>query len=212
MRIGARYRRRVARAGPRRTQQERSEATTAALLDAARELFAQDGYAATSLDAVVARAGVTKGALYHHFEGKHDLFAAVFARENVRLLDAIVAAYRRESDPWDALAAGCQAFLEETQEPGVQRIFLLDATAALGYERIRELESDSLALLERGIERAIEAGRIAPRPAKPLAHMLFGAICEIAMVTARATDQQTALAEATGELQRLLAALTETRS
>ena len=193
-----------------RTQQERSEATTTALLDAARALFAQDGYAATSLEAVVARAGVTKGALYHHFAGKRDLFAAVFARENKRLLDAIVRAYGRESDPWDALRAGCQAFLEETQEPGLQRIFLLDATAALGYERIRELESDSLALMELGIERAIEAGRIAPRPSKPLANMLFGAICEIAMVTARATDPDAALAEATGELGRLLGALTVT--
>ena len=210
MGLGARYRRRVARAAGRRTQRERTEATTAALLDAARELFAQDGYAATSLDAVVARAGVTKGALYHHFEGKRDLFAAVFARENERLLGAIVTAYGREADPWDALEAGCRAFLEETQEPGLQRIFLLDATAALGYERIRELESDSLALMELGIERAIEAGRIEPRPAKPLAHMLFGAICEIAMVTARANDREAALAEASGELRRLLRALTIT--
>lgn len=210
MRPGARHRRGVARAASGRTQQERTDATTAALLDAARELFAQDGYAATSLDAVVAGAGVTKGALYHHFEGKRDLFAAVFARENERLLDAIAAAYGREADPWDALGAGCQAFLEQTQEPAMQRIFLLDATAALGYERIRELESDSLALMELGIERAIEAGRIVPRPAKPLAHMLFGAICEIAMVTARATDQEAALAEATSELGRLLAALTVT--
>jgi AcrR family transcriptional regulator len=200
------------RAASRRTQQERTEATVAALLDAARELFAEDGYAATSLDAVVARARVTKGALYHHFEGKRDLFAAVFARENKRLLEAVVTAYGRESDPWDALEAGCRAFLEETQEPGMQRIFLLDATAALGYERIRELESDSLTLMERGIERAIEAGRIEPRPAKPLAHMLFGAICEMAMVTARAKDQEAALAEASAELRRLLRALRITQS
>jgi AcrR family transcriptional regulator len=210
MGLGARYGRRVARAVPRRTQQERTEATTAALLDAARELFAQDGYAATSLDAVVAQAGVTKGALYHHFEGKRDLFAVVFARENDRLLDAIVTAYGRETDPWAAFEAGCRAFLQETQEPGVQRIFLLDATAALGYERIRELESGSLAMMEVGIERAMEEGRIEPRPAKPLANMLFGAICEIAMVTARATDQKAALADATDELARLLGALTIT--
>ena len=108
-RVRSRHGRRAARAAPRLTQQERTEATTAALLGAARELFAQDGYAATSLDAVVARAGVTKGALYHHFEGKDDLFAAVFARENARLLDAIVTAYGREPDPWDALEAGCRA-------------------------------------------------------------------------------------------------------
>ena len=68
----------------------------------------------------------------------------------------------------------------------MQRIFLLDATAALGWERIRELESESLALMELGIERAVEAGQIASRPAAPLAHLLFGGICELAMVVARA--------------------------
>ncbi|HEY3188390.1 MAG TPA: hypothetical protein VGJ70_13010, partial [Solirubrobacteraceae bacterium] len=136
------------------------------------------------------------------------LFAAVFARENERLLEAIVTAYGHEDDPWDGLEAGCRAFLAETQEPGLQRIFLLDATAALGYERIRELESDSLKLMAVGIERAIRAGRIEPRPPQPLANMLFGAICELAMVTARAGDQEAALSEATAELARVLRALT----
>jgi AcrR family transcriptional regulator len=192
-----------------RTQRERSEATTAALVAAARELFAQDGFAATSLDAVVGRAGMTKGALYHHFEGKRELFAAVFAGEQRRLLEEIGSAYEAgaESDPWRALEGGCRAFLEFTQEPGVQRIFLLDAPAALGWERIRELESDSLALMELGVERAVAAGQIAPRPAAPLAHLLFGGICEIAMVVARAADQPGAFREAVEELGRLLEAL-----
>lgn len=193
----------------RRTQRERSEATTAALVGAARELFAQDGYAATSLDAVVARAGVTKGALYHHFEGKRELFAAVFAGEQQRLLAGIGLAYEdaAESDPWKALEGGCVAFLEFTQEPSVQRIFLLDATAALGWERIRELESESLALMQLGIERAIEAGQIEARPPAPLAHLLFGGICEIAMVVARQPDQAKAQRDAIAELTRLLEAL-----
>jgi AcrR family transcriptional regulator len=191
------------------TQQERTEATTTALVAAARELFAQDGFAATSLDAVVARAGVTKGALYHHFAGKRELFAAVFSREQQRLLEAIGSAAEEEvSDPWRALEAGCRGFLDFTLDPGVQRIFLLDATAALGWERIRELESDSLTLLQLGIEQAIEAGQIEPRPAAPLAHLLFGAICELAMVVARQPNQRSAHREAVAELDRLLSALT----
>jgi AcrR family transcriptional regulator len=190
------------------TQQERREATTTALLEAARELFAEDGYAATSLDAVVAKAGVTKGALYHHFSGKRDLFAAVFAGEQDRLSEAIVAAYAREQDdPWRAFEAGCRAFIEACQEPGVQRIFLLDAPVALGWETIRELESGSLQMMEQGIRRAMEEGAIERRPVGPLAHLLFGAICESAMVIARAPDQRAAQKEGLAELSRLLRAL-----
>src|SRR5262245_5845005 len=163
------------------TQQQRTEATTAALVEAGRELFAQDGYEATSLDAVVAEAGVTKGALYHHFTGKRELFAAVFTAEQQKLNEVVSAAYSRRDDPWEAFEAGCRAFVETCQEPGVQRIFLLDAPAALGWEEIREIESPTMDLMVAGIERAIAAGRIAPRDARPLADLLFGAICETAM-------------------------------
>jgi AcrR family transcriptional regulator len=189
------------------TQQERTEATTAALVGAARELFAADGYAATSLDAVVARAGVTKGALYHHFPGKRELFAAVFAAEQERLGAAVVAAYGSETDPWRAFEAGAAAFVEACQEPGVQRIALLDAPAALGWERVRELEASSLEMLKAGIRRAIDEGAIESRPVDPLAHLLFGGICEAASLAARAPDADTALREALAELNRLLRAL-----
>jgi AcrR family transcriptional regulator len=189
------------------TQQERTEATTAQLVEAARELFAEDGYAATSLDAVVARAGVTKGALYHHFSGKRDLFAAVFAAEQVRLSGAIVAAYQRSREPWEAFEAGAAAFVEACQEPGAQQIFLLDAPSALGWETIRRLESGSLLMMERGIKRAMDAGAIEERPVEPLAHMLFGAICEIAMVVARAENPGEAHEQALAELHRLLSSL-----
>src|SRR5947207_15177009 len=109
------------------TQQERTEATTVALVEAARDLFAEDGFAAASLDAVVAKAGVTKGALYHHFAGKRELFAAVFAAEQHEISEVVAAAYARQDDPWDAFEAGCRSLVETCQEPGVQRIFLLDA-------------------------------------------------------------------------------------
>jgi AcrR family transcriptional regulator len=190
-----------------RTQQERSEATTGALILSARELFAEDGYAATSLDAVCARAGVTKGALYHHFANKRDLFAAVFSLEQERLAAATVAAYSRVDDAWEAFEAGCIAFIEACQDPGVQRIVLLDALPALGWETVRELEAGLLAMMVTGIQRAVDEGRIAPRPARPLADLLFGAACESAMAVARATNQEQALRDSVRELGRLLNAL-----
>jgi AcrR family transcriptional regulator len=189
------------------TQQERTEATTTSLVSAARELFAEDGYAATSLDAVVAKAGVTKGALYHHVAGKRELFEAVFVAEQVRLSDAVMAAVATKDDPWEAFEAGCGAFIEACQEPGAQRIFLLDAPVALGWETIRRLESGSLELMKQGIQMSIEAGSIQSRPVDPLAHLLFGAVCESAMVVARAPDQDAALDNALAELHRLLRSL-----
>ena len=102
------YRQSVPTKQSRRSQAERSEATTSALVEAARELFARDGFEATSLDAVAARAYVTKGAVYHHFDGKRQLFEAVFAREVEQLTATLAAVYARKKDPWDAFEAGCR--------------------------------------------------------------------------------------------------------
>jgi AcrR family transcriptional regulator len=201
------YGRPVATRVARRTQAERTEATTAALVDAARELFAHDGYDTTSLDAVAGRAGVTKGAVYHHFDGKRQLFEAVFSREIERITTPLAAAYTRKKDPWDAFKAASLAFLDECVEPGLQRIVLLDAPAAIGWEGIRRLEAPLLELMELAISRAVEAGRIAQRPPGPLAHFLFGATCEVAMIVARADDQNVAQRQAVTEIGRVLDSL-----
>jgi AcrR family transcriptional regulator len=198
------YRHAVATKVARRTQAERTEATTGALVDAARELFAVDGYAATSLAAVAARANVTKGAVYHHFDGKQQLFEAVFTREVERMATPLVAAYARKKDPWDAFKAGCRAFLDECLDPDVQRIVLLDALTAIGWEQVRRLESSLLEMMELGIARAIEAGRIEPRPPDPLASFLYGALCETAMIVARSDDQKVAHRQAVTEIGRIL--------
>jgi AcrR family transcriptional regulator len=198
------YRQAVATKAARRTQAERTEATTTALVAAARELFAKEGYDATSLDAVAARAGVTKGAVYHHFNGKRQLFEAVFTGEVERMAAPLAVAYGRKKDPWDAFRAGCRAFLDECLDPGLQRIVLLDASAAIGWEQIRRLESPLLQMMELAITRAIEAGRIAPRPPGPLAHFLFGALCEMAMIVAREDDHKAAHRQAVVEIGRVL--------
>jgi AcrR family transcriptional regulator len=198
------YGRAVATKVARRTQAERTEATTAALLDAARELFARDGYDATSLDAVAARANMTKGAVYHHFAGKRQLFEAVFTREVEQLATPLVEAYARKKDPWEAFKAGCRAFLDECLDPDLQRIVLLDALAAIGWEQVRRLEAPLLDMMQLGIAQAAEAGRIAARPPAPLAHFLYGALCETAMIVARADDQKAAHRKAVNEINRIL--------
>lgn len=194
---------------PRRTQAERSEATTGQLVATARDLFARDGYAGTSLETVSSEAGVTKGALYHHFSSKRDLFRAVFEQEEIALAHASHDAYRRESDPWKGFQAGCIAFLEGSLDPGVQRIVVLDGPSVLGWETVREIEKrHSMAMIEGGLRQAMESGRIATRATGPLAHMLFGALCEGAMTVARSGgDQQAAMREMAAELRSLLAAL-----
>jgi AcrR family transcriptional regulator len=202
--LGSRYRGFVPAKQARRTQAERTEATVTALVDAARELFARDGYAETSLDAVAARARVTKGAVYHHFQGKQQLFEAVFAREVDRLCTVMPAVYASKRDPWDAFGACCRAFLEECLEPGLQRIMLLDALAAVGWEGVRRLEAPMMELMEVAIVRAVEADRIAPRPAGPLAVFLYGALCETSMNVARADNQKVAQRRALTELSHVL--------
>lgn len=191
-----------------RTQAQRTETTRAALVGAARELFALNGYASTSLEQAAASAGVSKGALYHHFTGKRELFAAVFAQEVQRMTTPLSEAYACRKDPWEAFQAGCRAFLNECLAPEVQRIVLLDAFTAIGWEDMRRMEAPLLQMMELGISRAADAGRIAARPPGPLAHFLFGALCETAMTVARADDRKAAHRQATAEIGRILAGLT----
>ena len=193
-------------ARPRRTQRERTEATTGQLLAAARELFARDGYAATSLDDVTAAAQVTKGALYHHFSSKRELFRAVCAVEQERLTRRQSEAFRSQDDPWQGFAAGCEAYLEGVSEPGVQRILLLDAPGVLGWEGIRELEAQTHAMSIEGVRRAMSAKRLPRRDPAPLVELVFGALGAAAMAIARApTDDAAAVRRAMArEIRRLL--------
>lgn len=142
----------------RPTQRERSDGTIEALLQAARDLFADRGYHATSLDAVCDAAHVTKGALYHHFSSKQHLFRAVYEREQARLSRIVARAYRdAEADSWEAVFAGARAFLAEVLASDVQRINLLDAPGALGMDTMREISSDCLLMMQEGIRRAAAA-------------------------------------------------------
>ena len=181
-----------------RTQADRSAATRGALVAAGRRLFAQRGYAEVGTEAIVREAGVTRGALYHQFADKSELFAAVMeaieAEVTQRLAERILA--DAVTDPIDALALGAEAWLDACREPEVQQIVLLDAPAVLGWERWREIgQRYALGLVEATLTQAIAAGRIREQPVRPLAHVLIGALDEAALYVARAADQDAARAE-----------------
>ncbi len=193
----------------RRTQAERREATRAALIAAARGLFAARGYAGVGTEEIVQRAGVTRGALYHHFSDKHDLFRAVYERVEQELTERIVTEVPLVGDPVAVLRNGTATFLDACLEPEVQQIALLDAPAVLGYEEWRAIgERYGLGLIHAAVQSAIDIGAIPAQPVRPLAHILLGALDEAALLIARADDVATARREVGETLDFLLTALT----
>jgi AcrR family transcriptional regulator len=183
---------------------EQSEATRAALLAAARALFADRGYADTSTEEIVQQAGVTRGALYHHFLDKQDLFRAV-VEELEREFLARVAAAAPPGGVWDALQAAFQAFLDACLEPAMQRIMLLEAPSVLGWEAYREIEERySLGALEAALRTAMGEGIIDEQPVGPLARLLLGALREAGMLIAHAGDVAAARSQVGAAVARLL--------
>ena len=192
----------------RRTQAERSETTTEQLIAAARRLFATNGFPATSIQEIVEEAGVTRGAMYHHFTSKEELFEAVFKREQDALGERVRAAAMRRKGAWAQLKAGCDEFLNAALDPETQRILMVDAPAVLGTTRIQAVdESHSMELLNHVVEKAIREGTLRKRPIMPLVTLLYGALCQAAMVIARAEDQDATTRQMRLEIHRLLDAL-----
>lgn len=189
-----------------RTKAGQREATTAALISAARQLFAERGYAAVGTEEIVQRAGVTRGALYHHFRGgKEDLFRAVLIQISAETVKGIAQVATARDDPWESLVAGCEAFLDACASPEVQRIVLIDAPSVLGWDVRRAIDHDyGLGLLEAALQRAMDAGQLHAGSAISLAHVLAGALDEAAMVVARSDDPLDARREMGETLRRLL--------
>ncbi|SMQ85668.1 transcriptional regulator, TetR family [Devosia lucknowensis] len=160
----------------RRTQEERREATRRALMDAARSLFAEKGYAATGTPEIVEAAGVTRGALYHHFADKLALFEAVVEDEHRAVAEAITAVAdgaEAPSDMIDALVAGGEGFLSAMQDEGRRRIMLIDAPAVLGREALDAINQRfGQQTLTEGVRCAVEAGVLRPMEVEPTAQLL----------------------------------------
>jgi len=173
----------------RRTQAQRSEATQAALVATARRLFAERGYAGVGTEEIVSAAGVTRGALYHHFEGKAGLFGAVFEQIEAELAERFANEALAKSDPWDAMVAGLGLFLDVCREPEVRQIALLDAPSVLGWTAWREVESRySLGLIQLGLRNLMDAGVIERQRIDPLAHAILGMLAEAGLYVAGADD------------------------
>ncbi|MFI6323557.1 TetR/AcrR family transcriptional regulator [Nonomuraea sp. NPDC050556] len=186
----------------RRTQAERSGATSATLVEVARLLFARDGYAGTSIDAVAAAAGMTKGAAYHHFDGKAALFRAVFEQEQSQVAAVLEEAAGRAPNPMDALAAGARAFLERCLDPGFRQIVLLDGPSVLGWQGVRALQADhTLRVLRDGLTAATGDD------SEVLAHLIFGALCEAGLFLASTDHPADALPAVLTEAEHLLRTL-----
>jgi AcrR family transcriptional regulator len=193
-----------------RTQADRSAATKDALVRAARPLFAARGFGGVGTEAIVRAAGVTRGAMYHQFADKTELFAAVFeaVEEDVsqRIAQSIVAS--GETDPIKLMELGAHAWIDACADPEVQRIVLIEAPAVLGWERWREIGMRyGVGLVEGLVAHAISVGRIPEQPVKPLAHVFIGAVDEAALYVVRAEDQATAREEMRAVVSRLVAAM-----
>jgi AcrR family transcriptional regulator len=193
----------------RASNAQRSQATRAALLATARRLFAQRGYADVGTEEIVRATGVTRGALYHHFAGKRELFDAVYEQVEAEMMQSLAETVAASaSDPLMALRIGVQAFMAACEDPAIQRIALLDAPAVLGWERWREVGMQyGLGLVQEALQEAMDAGLVAPGPVGPLAHLLLGAIDEGAMLVARADDDGRTRREVEASLTRFLDAL-----
>ena len=173
---------------------ERGQATRAHLIDVATRLFAEHGCDGTSIKAVQADSGVSRGSLYHHFPGKDALFWAVLEGVGARVGEQVADAMRDARDPVAALRAGCLAWIRLAGDPVVRQTTLIDAPAVLGWQRWRELdEQGNLGEIRAALAYAAEAGRIEPRHVDTFAHIVLAAAYEVALMIARADDPAAAL-------------------
>jgi AcrR family transcriptional regulator len=182
------------------TRAEQREATRRTLVAVGRRLFAGRGYAAVGLAEIVREAGVTKGALYHHFDGKAALFRAVLEEVQQEVAARVATAADAEDDPWQQLQAGCAAFIRAAADPDVQRIMLIDGPAVLGWNEWRAIdETASARHLAEALTALAESGVIAPQPIAPLTRLLSGAMNEAVLWLAQSAGP--------GDLDDTLAAL-----
>jgi AcrR family transcriptional regulator len=188
---------------------DQGRATHDHLVATATMLFADRGYEGTSIEAVLAETGASRGSLYHHFAGKKALFEAVLASVEARIGEETIAAVAGTADAAEALRAGCLAWIRLAGDPVVQRIVIVDAPSVLGWQRWREIEEQhALGLLKVAVQAAASEGRVRADLVDVFAHMLLATMNELALLIVRADDstaaQQTAEAAVDELLTRLL--------
>jgi AcrR family transcriptional regulator len=193
---------------PRRSQEDRSRATKSELIRTGRDLFAEHGYANVSAEQIVAAAGVTRGALYHHFGDKLGLFTAVFDEVESETTGEIAAVAGDAPDPITGMLASLGAFLDMCQRPDVVRITMIDAPAVLGWEVFRAMEAKhGLGLITGVLQSAADAGLIAQAPIPVLGQLVFTTVIEAGLLVAHAEDAAAARADAERALMLMFAGI-----
>ena len=192
----------------KRLRERQAEATHELLVAIAREQFTDRGFAATSIEDIVQRAGVAKGALYHHFKGKDALFRAVYEAVQADVVSAVMAAALAEEEPWAAVRAGLSAFLDACLDPEFRRIVVLESVSVLQPE-VREggIEHVELPML-RTVLTPLMANNVLPGVAvDPLAHVALGGLYGAALFIARSTDPTSARRDVDVVLDTLIGGL-----
>ncbi|MDQ0576297.1 TetR/AcrR family transcriptional regulator [Agromyces albus] len=195
------------------TKAEQRERTRVAILEIAARRFAEHGYAGVALEDVVAEAGLTRGALYHHFGSKSGLFRAVVEHAQREVAHAVEVAASGVEAPLESFLAGCRAFLDASLAPEVRRILLVDGPAVLGWDDWREGDLDtSVRLLDEGVAELAEAGVIGGERLGTVTTMISGALNEVAIANATAADAAGEIDAAIDTLARLLSGLSPKRA
>jgi AcrR family transcriptional regulator len=175
------------------TQAERTEATRGRLTATARRLFAEKGFAGASTEEILSEASASRGALYHHFPSKKDLFQATFEEVENDLTVQVMAAAATTNDPKHMLERGFDAFLDQCRNPEVQRIVMLDGPTVLGWDSWHALdERYGFGAIKGVLAQVAKAGALPPASVVPMAHLLLGAVMQAGMVVARADDPASA--------------------
>jgi len=192
----------------RRANAERSATTRADLIRVAREMFTERGYVDVATEEIVRRANVTRGALYHHFADKRDLFRAVHEQVEEDMAASIVAAMEGIEDPVDLLVAANRRFLDLCTDPDWTRIPLIDAPSVLGWTEWRAVDMRyGLGMATAALTAAMDAGALRRVPIRPLAHILLAAMGEAGLMIATAADPAAERAEVEPTLTGLIEAL-----
>lgn len=192
----------------KRTQRERSDTTRSALITTARQLFAQQGYSDTGTGQIVKTAGLTRGALYHHFADKAALFRAVHEAVQAEVVAHVIAAAGQEDAPLDRLHVGADAFLEACTSLDVRQIALMDGPAVLGWEEWKRIDAQhGLELLEEALRQAMDIGDIRQQPVRTLARIMLGALTEGALHIAASEDEDAARHEVIEVVRNLIEGL-----
>lgn len=189
----------------RRTRAEMEE-TRAALLATARKVFSESGYAEASMDDLTAQAGLTRGALYHHFGDKKGLLAAVVEQIDAEMDACLRAISDTAENAWEGFCNRCQAYLQMALEPEIQRLVLRDARAVLGGAS-PEAQRHCVASMQCLIDQLIAQGVVAQADSEALASLIYGSLSEAAFWIAEGDEGAARLQRGTDALQLLLRGL-----